>query len=103
MKLSQHLFCFNSTAWTSQSAVNAGELLGDKPPEPGSFDAKSIAFHRLRRVSALKFERGDGAASVTVRFEGKDTPERLFTGETNIRFQSYPRFDKWRAVFDPDS
>eukprot|EP00928_Gymnodinium_smaydae_P054055 TRINITY_DN37898_c0_g1_i1.p1 TRINITY_DN37898_c0_g1~~TRINITY_DN37898_c0_g1_i1.p1 ORF type:complete len:352 (-),score=61.76 TRINITY_DN37898_c0_g1_i1:9-1064(-) len=103
LKLAQNQFCFNSSAWTTKGAINGDKMLNTVSPKPGEYDAKSIAFHRLKRVSALKFERNHGGPAVTVHFEGKDTPQQLFTGESGVLMKAYPRFDKWIKVFDPEA
>ena len=100
MKLSKNDFCYDSSKWTDGKAFNPNKMLDDSMPGHRSYDAKSIAFHEMKGVTALRFQTARGG-DVIVKFEAGATPENLMT-TNDVQLSEYPDWGKWKAAFGSD-
>eukprot|EP00927_Polykrikos_kofoidii_P073192 TRINITY_DN69263_c0_g1_i1.p1 TRINITY_DN69263_c0_g1~~TRINITY_DN69263_c0_g1_i1.p1 ORF type:complete len:1010 (+),score=136.78 TRINITY_DN69263_c0_g1_i1:225-3032(+) len=97
LKLSKNEFCYDSDRWTDGLAYNPELMLNDSMPGIEEYDAKSLAFHRLKGVDALIISNAMGS-STTVEFELSNTPEHLMTRNA-VAFKRYPAWASWNTVF----
>jgi len=97
MKLSKNDFCYGSEKWTDGLPFNAAEMLDDTVPPPKEYDAKSVAFHHLQGVTAIKLESSRGETT-TVDFAMGSTPETLMT-LPSIPMKTYPEWSQWNVAF----
>ncbi|CAJ1393855.1 unnamed protein product [Effrenium voratum] len=105
MKLSRNDFCHGSPRWTDGQAFNPHKMLDDSLPNIQEYDAKSIAFHKLQGVTAIRLQTGTGTSEV--HFERSDTPEKLIT--TNDAkmskhggFNTWNYWNSWKSTFGSD-
>ena len=102
MKLSKNDFCHGSSRWTDGQAWNPDRMLDSSMPAHKSYDAKSIAFHKLKGVTAIRLQTSTGTSEV--HFEKSDTPEKLITTNdvkmsTAGGFNRKTYWDSWQTTF----
>ena len=104
MKLSKNDFCYGSTRWNDGKAHNPDKMVDTTFPNIRHYDAKHIAFHKLKHVDAIKLQtnrnRGFPEAPV-IEFAGKGTPETLMT-KNSVKLKKYPDWGIWRHSFGSD-
>mmetsp|Transcript_19777 Transcript_19777/g.37214 ORF Transcript_19777/g.37214 Transcript_19777/m.37214 type:complete len:511 (-) Transcript_19777:57-1589(-) len=104
MKLSKNDFCYGSTKWSDGKAHNPDKMTDTTFPNQREYDAKHVAFHKLKHVDAIKLQtnrlRGFPEAPV-IEFKGKGTPDTLMTKNT-VKLKKYPNWDIWKRAFGSD-
>eukprot|EP00435_Cladocopium_sp_Y103_P021955 s2486_g5.t1 len=98
MKLSKNDFCHNSPRWTDGVAFKPEKMFDTRIPKHQEYDAKSLAFHKLEGVTAIKIQtnRKSFKDSVVIEFDEPGTPEKLIT-TNDIKIS--PKHDFNKKVF----
>lgn len=106
MKLSKNDFCHGSPRWTDGVAFKPEKMFDDSFPGHQEYDAKSLAFHKLEGVSALKIQTNTASFSdaVVIEFANASTPEKLITtNDIKIKptggFNSQAFWKKWEGEY----
>lgn len=106
MKLSKNQFCHGSSRWTDGQAYNAGKMLDDTMPRHREYDAKSIAFHNLDGIDAVKLQTNTAEfpEAPEVHFKFTSTAETLITtnnvdiiGTGDFNTKKY--WEKWSKAY----
>ena len=104
MKLSKNDFCYGSMRWNDGKAHNPDKMIDATTPGIRSYDAKHIAFHKLKHVDAIRLQttrfRGF-LENPVIEFAGKGTPETLMTKNT-VKLKKYPDWGHWKRAFGSD-
>eukprot|EP00437_Effrenium_voratum_P035739 CAMPEP_0181487278 /NCGR_PEP_ID=MMETSP1110-20121109/47719_1 /TAXON_ID=174948 /ORGANISM="Symbiodinium sp., Strain CCMP421" /LENGTH=472 /DNA_ID=CAMNT_0023613745 /DNA_START=59 /DNA_END=1477 /DNA_ORIENTATION=- len=104
MKLSKNDFCYSSTRWTDGKAHNPDKMMDTTFPNHAEYDAKHIAFHRLKHVDSILLQTRRPATfhkSPRIDFDSKGTPQSLMTKNSH-KLSKYPDWNTWRHAFGSD-
>eukprot|EP00434_Breviolum_minutum_P044835 symbB.v1.2.040095.t1/scaffold6984.1/size21963/1 len=106
MKLGKNDFCYGSARWKDGKAFNPEKMLDTSLPNPKEYDAKSLAFHKLEGIDAVKLQTDSTSfeAAPEVHFKATATAEKLITtdsvGITSTGgFNSKSYWDTWSKAF----
>lgn len=106
MKLSHNKFCHGSGLWTDGNALKPEKMLNKEVPAFKEYDAKSIAFHKLKGINAVKLQTNAVSFkdAPEVHFKQEDTAETLMTtNKVDILptggFNSQDYWKKWENAF----
>jgi len=106
MKLSKNDFCYGSARWKDGKAFKPEKMLDKTIPGWKEYDAKSLAFHKLEGLDAVKLQTDSASfeAAPEVHFKATGTAEKLITtnsvGITSTGgFNSKSYWDTWTKAF----
>lgn len=97
MKLSKNDFCYGSKRWNDGKSFNPDKMIDTTMPNIRSYDAKHIAFHKLKHVDAIKLQTNRLAGfreMPVIEFAGKGTPETLMT-KNSVKLKKHPNWHDW--------
>merc|ERR1719215_641109 len=100
MKLSKNNFCYSSGWWRNRRPLHAHLMYNQNRPRARHYDAKSVAFYKLRYANAIKLQtqRIGFSSAPVVAFRGVGSPQALMT-TNRIKLVRHPDWAQWQRAF----